>query len=159
MSRFKRVLLLAAAATACAALAPASDSGPVAPAPETIADREGPVEGTEALRLADAAPRSGPRSPLMAGIAARLERMRSAVAELEARAAAAPAPDRALALQQAIERAKVEAELDILRLQADEARREGRLEQAASLEAALREMTEPRPRPVPSERPERAPGR
>jgi len=49
-----------------------------------------------------------------------------------------------LQLQREIERVKEETELQILRVQADFARREGRLEQAAEIEAALAEMTAPR---------------
>jgi hypothetical protein len=92
-------------------------------------------------------------SPLMVEIQAVLADEQTKVAELQARLEAATDDHAALALQKEIEQIKVETELNILRLQATYARNEGRIEQAAEIEAVIAEMLSPRPVGVPIERP------
>jgi hypothetical protein len=92
-------------------------------------------------------------SPLMLEIQAALAAEQARVADLEARFAAAADEASALAIQKEIEQIKVETELSILRLQAEHARQEGRVEQAAQIEAAIAEMMNPRPAGIPIERP------
>jgi len=80
---------------------------------------------------------------------------RAAVAALEARTKSAADPADALALQTAIEQAKRDLTRRLLEVQLDFARREGRLQQAAGLEAILARLAAPptggpQPRPVPS---------
>ncbi|MHB8080285.1 MAG: hypothetical protein ACYDIE_13640 [Candidatus Krumholzibacteriia bacterium] len=79
---------------------------------------------------------------------------RAAVAALEARTKSAADPADALALQTAIEQAKRDLTRRLLEVQLDFARREGRLQQAAELEAILARLAtppagEPQPRPLP----------
>ena len=80
----------------------------------------------------------------MQAIQAVLDREAARLSELETGMETAAGESALLALQREIERVKEETELQILRVQADFARREGRLEQAAEIEAALAEMTAPR---------------
>lgn len=76
-------------------------------------------------------------APMLAAINAVLQEERALVAELATRLTTAPDDEAALTLHRAIEQAKADAELRILGIQADHARREGRLEAAAELEAAI----------------------
>ncbi len=92
-------------------------------------------------------------TPLMVEIQAVFADERARVAELEARLTPSLDEGAALALRHQIEQIKIETELNILRLQAEHARREGRDEQAAAIDAAVAEMLSPRPAGVPSERP------
>lgn len=140
----RKVMLPLCAVLAIALASLGAASGPD-PDPSGTAEQPAagePVETTvEAAPGAEPAP--APLSPLMADIEARLERMRTEVRELEARFAATRDPAESIRLQRAIEAAKVGAELDVLRIQADHARREGRLEVVAEIEAAIELMTSP----------------
>ena len=78
--------------------------------------------------------------------------------ELEGRLASATDNTAALELVKQIERVKVGVELDLLREQAVYAREMGREELALEIETALNEMTSPRPRRQPVERPAPAAG-
>ena len=85
-------------------------------------------------------------SPLMQDIQALWEAQQATLAELVARFEGAAGEDEALALQRRIEQVKADTELQILRLQLNHARQEGRPgEQIARLEEAIKLMTEPRP--------------
>ena len=96
-----------------------------------------------------------PATPMMVAIDAALEVGRAQVAELAAQLATAPDDTTALALHRAIEQAKSDAKLRVFGIQAEFARREGRLEDAQQLEAAIAAMgrvevrgdVEPRPAP------------
>ena len=61
--------------------------------------------------------------------------------------------DAAMGIQREIEQVKVQTELSILRLQSEHARRAGRIAVADRLDAAIREMVEPRPAMTPVSRP------
>jgi hypothetical protein len=77
------------------------------------------------------------QTPMLAAINAVLQEERALVAELATRLTTATDDEAALTLHRAIEQAKADAELRILGIQADHARREGRLEAAVELEAAI----------------------
>lgn len=114
-------------------------------ATEAVAESATEAAPAEALP-AGAAPRSpASLSPCMQAIQAMLDGEAARLAELETGQKAAVGEGALLELQREIERVKEETELQILRVQADFARREGRLEQADQIEAALAEMTAPRP--------------
>ncbi len=94
-------------------------------------------------------------SPLQAAIETALQEERAQVAALAAQLESAPDDAAALALHRAIEQAKRDGQLRVLGVQAEFARREGRLEDAQSLEAAIAAMGRPaapaplQPRPAP----------
>lgn len=94
-------------------------------------------------------------SPLQAAIETALQEERAQVAALAAQLESAPDDAAALALHRAIEQAKRDGQLRVLGVQAEFARREGRLEDAQSLEAAIAAMgrpaapATPQPRPAP----------
>lgn len=119
-----------------------------------------PLAFTEALPLdatgdPNAAAAPAPATPMMAAIDAALMDEHARVAELAARLATAPDDTTALALHRAIEQAKTDAKLRVFAIQAEFARREGRLEDAQQMEAAIAAMdrvevhavVEPRPAP------------
>lgn len=95
-------------------------------------------------------------SPMVAEMYAAIDEQRAKVAALRAELAQARGSERALGLQRELSAAKRETELRLLRIQAGHARREGRLEVAGNLEAAISAMTsppagrEPVARPAPS---------
>ncbi len=91
-------------------------------------------------------------SPMMREIQAAWDAQAFAVEALEARAATCADPVAGLALQRQIEDLRAQVEVQILTIQARYARQEGRLEVAAEIEAAVAEMTSPRPRGIPVER-------
>lgn len=84
-----------------------------------------------------AAPAPVPTSPLMAAIDAVLQAEHAQVAGLAAQLATAPDDATALALHRAIEQAKSDAQVRLFGLQAEFARREGRLKDAQRIEAAV----------------------
>jgi hypothetical protein len=92
-------------------------------------------------------------SPMMRDIVAAWDAQELAVEVLEAQVAACTDPVAALALQRQIEGLRAQVEIQILTIQARYARQEGRLDVAAEIEAAVAEMTAPRPRGIPAERP------
>jgi hypothetical protein len=96
----------------------------------SLADDESPAAAPVAVAPA-------PPTPMLAAINAVLLEERALVAELATRLTTAPDDEAALTLHRAIEQAKADAELRILGIQADHARREGRLEAAVELEAAI----------------------
>ncbi|MBK8164754.1 MAG: hypothetical protein IPK64_02200 [bacterium] len=81
-----------------------------------------------------------PPTPLMAAIDAVLQAEHAQVAELAAQLATAPDDATALALHRAIELAKGDAQVRVLGVQAEFARREGRLEDAQRIEEAIAAM-------------------
>lgn len=90
--------------------------------------------------------RTRPLSPLMQDIQAVWTAQRAALAELETRFAAVGNEEEALAIQLRIEKIKADTELQILTLQLEHARRDGRpLAQIEKLEAAIKLVTEPQP--------------
>lgn len=97
------------------------------------------------------APPPAPReqSPMMREINAAWDAQAVAVEALQRQAAASVDPVAALALQRQIEDLRAQVEVQILTIQARYARQEGRLDVAAEIEAAVAEMTAPRPRGIP----------
>ncbi len=98
---------------------------------------------------ADAPPAPRELSPMMREIVAAWDAQAVAVEALETQAAASTDPVAALALQRQIEDLRAQVEVQILTIQARYARQEGRLDVAAEIEAAVAEMTTPRPRGIP----------
>ena len=96
-------------------------------------------------------------SPMMAEIQATMQASRAEVADLAARAVAAPDAETRQALQGQITQLKRQAELDVLAIQARHARTAGNEELASQIEAAIASIespaaptapAEPRPAPV-----------
>ncbi len=144
MSTFAKTSLCAACAALLLALPLAADTPqPVAPQPD------------EAVAPVADAPAPAPRelSPMMREIVAAWDAQAVAVEALETQAAACTDPVVALALQRQIEDLRAQVEVQILTIQARYARQEGRLDVAAEIEAAVAQMTSPRPRGIPVERP------
>jgi len=98
------------------------------------------VPGTPAL--APRVPRER-MSPVMAELHDALAEQRAKLAALRAELVRARGTSREAELRGALSAAKRETEARLLRIQADHARREGRLETAASLEAAIVSITTP----------------
>jgi len=125
-----------------AAQTPRPPAAPAAPADEAVtsaADRP-PVAARE-------------RTPMMAEIMAAWDAHAVAVAALATRAEGVADPVAVLAVQRQIEDLRAQVEIEILAIQARYARQEGRLETAVEIEAAIAELTAPRPRGIPVERP------
>ncbi len=102
---------------------------------------------------AQAAATDLPVSPMMAEINAALEIERAQHAELEARFRTASNERAALEIQREIEALARNTELQILQIQIDHARLAGREDAALRIEAAVTEMTTPRPPRQPQDRP------
>jgi hypothetical protein len=153
--------LVAIASTVSLALAepgrPASSQGAAAaPAPAATAPPEiAAPPSNETAAVAPARPRR-PVNPLYAGITALIEAEGEQLRVLARRLDATRDSEAAMAIQREIEQVKVQTELSILRLQSEHARRSGKAALADRLDAAIREMQEPRPAPKPASRP--APG-
>jgi hypothetical protein len=73
-----------------------------------------------------------------------LDRQRETLAELQTRFREAKDDRAALAVQREIDRVKRDAEVSLLRTQADWARRAGRIEAASRIEAAIEQILHPR---------------
>ena len=86
--------------------------------------------------------------PLYERIAAVVEAEQVAAADLQARIDAATDDEELAALQRELEALKKETRVEILRVQADFAREEGRLEQAEAIEAAIENLRNPPRLPV-----------
>jgi hypothetical protein len=127
-----------------AELAPSAAASPAPVAPESAPEAVAPRLPVQRM------------SPMVADLHAAIDEQREKIAKLRAELALARGGARALELQRALSAAKRETELRLLRIQADYARREGRLEAAGNLEAAITAMTappasrEPASRPTPS---------
>lgn len=112
------------------------------------------LRAVEALPLPATVARQRPAAtPLLADLFDVLDRQDAAVAALQTELARTADPMAALALQRRIEKAKQDAEVEVLRVQAVHARREGKAALAARLDAAIAEMTLPRAQQEPRERP------
>jgi len=163
------ILLLAAgfAAAADPEVAPPLREGEtpaVAPAPQvdvnqaelkTLENGELP-EGEVVIYTRDealAASAEQPVSPMMAEIRASLDIERTQHTELETRFQATTDERAALEIQREIEALARDTELQILQIQIDHARLAGREDIAQTIEAAVTEMTTPRPAPQPQDRP------
>ena len=103
------------------------------------------VRALEALPLPRTVARPRPAAtPLLADLFDVLDRQDAAVAALQTELARIADPMAALALQRRIEKAKQDAEIDVLRVQARHARAAGKAALAAQLDAAIGELTAPR---------------
>jgi len=94
-----------------------------------------------------------PLTPLMADIRVVMDRESEQLAGLEAERAKAPDAQAALEVQRRIEKLKQQTEIDLLRVQAVHARRAGKTALAQRIDAAIVELTQPRPRFEPVDRP------
>jgi hypothetical protein len=93
-----------------------------------------PVPGDQRIAI------DRPVSPMMKEIQAAFDAEREALDVLEARLKSVTTEAEIMRVMKEIERVKVETELEILGVQADYARREGRIEQAQRIEAAIKHM-------------------
>lgn len=146
------------AAAADAPGAPASQgmaTGPVRAAePVLVMLPANPQLGTPIPAVASpATPPRRPLSPLMADLRAVLDREGEQLAALEAERGKAADAQAALDVQRRIEKLKQQTEVDLLRVQAVHARRAGRIAVAERIDAAIVELTQPRPRVEPANRP------
>jgi hypothetical protein len=122
---------------------------------EALADGELPEGEVTVYTREDAlaVPHEQPVSPMMAEIRAALAEEEARRTELAADFDAATDERAALEIQREIETLARDTELRILRIQADHARLAGRGAVALEIEAAITEMTAPRPTPQPQDRP------
>jgi hypothetical protein len=135
---------------------PADQAQPAATAESTSPAATDPDAGIPAVNAPEViAPLSGdtPLSPMLQDIKVLWEARQAERAALEERFRTAGDEATALAIQREIEELMVQTELSILRIQADHARREGRIADAEKIEAAITEMTSPPQLPPPPERP------
>lgn len=93
------------------------------------------------------------KSPLMTAIDAVMQNSRDRIVLMQADLEKQADPDAALAIQKQIENLKVETELNILRLQADDARARGDEELAQEIDESITFMTTPQPKKTPVDRP------
>jgi hypothetical protein len=115
----------------------AQPAAPAAAVPDSVSGAAAPVVLT----------------PEMAAIRGALDEGRAAVEALGARLAATTDNDACFALQREIEAAKRDTDLRVLGIQAEFARREGRSETAAELEAVIARTLHPQLTPVVVDRP------
>jgi hypothetical protein len=141
MSRLPSVTLLVAVLLLAPSLLSAQAEPVVDPAPDPAA----------AAGLAAAAPPPPPvvLSPLMQEITAAWKAHEVVVAALEQELAATADATAALALQRQIESARAQVEVEILTIQARHARRNGRADVAAELEAAIGQLSAAPARGIP----------
>lgn len=163
-------LLVYASAAICAEPEPAVPEGAGAAGTEQPAGVIIPdIDVNQAERLQPADPEApihpglvaeGERapSPLMVEIRSVLAAADAEAAELESRLAGARDDMAALEILRSIEQVRVRAELDVLAVQADFARRSGREDIAQEIDAAIGQMTGPKPAPQPVDRPAPADG-
>jgi len=136
-------------------------AAPVLPdLPENAAEIEALKNGitnapvpTDTATPADADQPVGFESPQARELKALIASETAALAELQTRLDGAGADDAALAVQREIEQVKQQTEIDLLRLQARFAREAGQADRAAAIDAAIGELTAPRPVGVPQDRP------
>jgi hypothetical protein len=157
-----RLTTLVAIAMALLLIPPAAFAGAESTAPDSAppdavaAEADQPVvDQLDANRPATMpyATRPEKHSPMMREIIAAWEASQVAVAAVEQQISATTDPMAALALQRQVEEMREQVEVELLRIQARYARQEGRLDDAAQIDAAIAEMTAPRPRGVPVDRP------
>jgi hypothetical protein len=135
---------------------PAEQTRPAATAETTSSAAANPDAGIPAENAPDVvAPLAGDTrlSPMLQEIKVLWETRQAERAALEEQFRMAGDEATALAIQREIEELMVQTELSILRIQADHARREGRIADAEKIEAAITEMTSPPELPPPPERP------
>ncbi len=144
MFRIRPVVPLVAILLLVPSLLPAQADPVVDPGsdPAITSSREAPVTPPAPPAL----------SPLMQEITAAWKAHEVVVAALEQELAAATEATVALALQRQIESARAQVEVEILTIQARQARRSGRADVAAELEAAIGQLTASPARGVPVQR-------
>lgn len=137
--------LLLALAVSAALVTPFAASAASDPTPGTPRVPSAPAGAVPARR---------PPSPLAARVAAAMDHQRTALAELELRLRAATDDAAARAIVRQIEVVKRDAEVEVLRAQAEHARQAGRPDVARRLELAIAarlappDAGEPTPRPT-----------
>ncbi len=141
MSRAAAGFLVVSSLFAVAALA--TDTPPIPDAPENQAEIEAAARGELVLEPVAPVGDAASLSPEMTAIRAALAAGRARVDELEARLAGASGDEAALAVMRALEQAKQDTEIEILRIQAEHARLAGREAQAQEIETAISQMLTP----------------
>jgi len=129
--------------------------------PAQVGDPVTPIEAEPVLMEAYAAgeveddptPVPAPASEMMQEIREVLETEKATLASLGVQLERAADHEAALATQKQVERTKQDTELQLLRIQADYARQEGRETQAAEIESAIERILNPPSRPNPVSRP------
>jgi len=109
---------------------------------DTVESPAADTPAVESTAMEPAIPRDQ-LSPVVAGIFAALDEDRARIRQLKVELATTNDPARAFELQRAIVTAKQDAELRMLRIQADHARRENRADVAAELDSAIQALTTP----------------
>jgi len=151
--------LLAALSAAAATVAwarPSSEEPAAAPNPEMTAPKDGAAAGEGAGAIPTASERRAELTPRMREILDAWDAHVLAVEALERQLCESTDDAAAIEIERQIENARRQVEIDILQIQARYARNEGRLADAAEIDAAIAVMTAPAPRGEPIERP--APG-
>ncbi len=134
---------------------PAGENEPAAPGVPALDINQAELEAVSRskglVRPEFDAAETAAASPLMQSIRALTAAADAQVAEMQARLDNVGDDMAALEIVRAMERVKVQTELDILAVQAAHARRTGRDALAEEIDAAIRTMTDPRPaaQPVP----------
>jgi hypothetical protein len=164
------VALLLAAAVAQADEPAKAQGSPATPAPieagpaiPDLPENQAEIEALKAAQPAGQAPTGipaepanalpRPETPRMKVLSAVLAAQQAQLAVLQDRLSTAPDATAALEIQREIERVKQQTEIDLLTAQARLAREAGQEQQAVAIEAAIGEMTSPRPVGVPQDRP------
>lgn len=130
------IALALGSSVACAQSDPVE--APTTESPESLTE----TPATAPLTMEQSIPRDQ-LSPVVAEIFAALDEERARIRQFKDELAATNDPARAFELQRAIVAAKQEAELRMLRIQADHARRENRGDVAAELDGAIQALTTP----------------
>jgi len=120
---------------------------------EALKNGAGPGSLAEPQSEATAGQPADEPTPRTHALRAVLDAEQAQLAELQGRLESAPDTDAALAIQREIEQVKQQTEIDLLAAQARFAREAGQEEQAVAIEAAITELTAPRPVGVPQDRP------
>jgi hypothetical protein len=132
---------LVAMASPAALTAPSRAQAPAEPAKSTP---DSPVVASEETSAPARVIPKRPRTPMDVELFAVLDRQREALAALRTRFREAKDDRTALAVQREIDRVKRDSEISLLRVQADWARRAGRIEAASQIEAAIEQILHPK---------------
>ena len=142
-------------ATCCWVLLVCLFSFPVSASEEPVGQpgEEGGLEQDATSKSGAECPPTAQPSPMMRQIQDVLDMQQTTVAQLEDRFQAVTDEATALAIQREIRAILIQTELDILRIQADFARREGRDAVVRAIEISIERMISPPPPQAPTDRP------
>jgi hypothetical protein len=143
-------LMIALMLVASLVVAVPNAAAPPAHAPQhaAVADQPAGDQLTGEPPARPSAARPQELSPMMREIVAACDASQIAVDALTQQIAATTDATAALALQRQVEQMRSQLEIELLQIQARYARQEGRLADAAEIEAAIEQMMAPRPRGV-----------